>query len=51
MVRRPLGGPLVELRHGPAAEQRSTWLLVSERIAPGVTRWGLRACPAQRGRP
>jgi hypothetical protein len=43
MVRQPLGGPLVELRHGPQAEQRSTWLLVSHKIKPTISRWGGRA--------
>ncbi len=38
MLRQPLGGPLVELRHGPQAEQRSTWLLVSHKVKPAIAR-------------
>ena len=36
--RRPLGGALVELRHGPKAEHASRWLQVSHTFQPAVAR-------------
>ena len=36
--RRPLGGGLVELRHGPRAEHSSRWLQVSHTLQPSVPR-------------
>lgn len=38
MCRRPLGGGLVELRHGPKAEHSSRWLQVSHTFQPSVPR-------------
>ncbi len=36
--RRPLGGGLMELRHGPNAEHSSRWLQVSHTFQPSVPR-------------
>ena len=38
ICRRPLGGGLVELRHGPRAEHSSRWLQVSHTFQPSVPR-------------